>query len=237
MKSDYCVYCHTVPSGRRYVGISCDPVKRWRNGRGYEKNYLFYRAIEKYGWENIEHSILYDGLTLNEAKAIEKKLIAEWNLTDAEYGLNLSGGGDGILADSSRELMSKSRIGNHNSVGRVIPSEVRSKISESLKNYYRNNTNAMKGKHHTEETKQKLRNRVVSEGTRAKMRKHHANVSGGANPSARAVEQYTLDGEYLQRYEYATEACNKYGLDLSSLIKCCRGKAKSCGGYRWQYAM
>lgn len=236
MKSDYSVYCHTLPSGRKYVGISCNPVRRWNNGKGYKKNYLFYRAIEKYGWDNIEHSILHEGLTLKEAKAIEKKLIAEWKLTDAEYGLNLSGGGDGILADSSRELMSKSRIGNNYCKGRTMTAESRARISESLKEYYKTNDNQMKGKHHTEETKQKLRSRVISEETKARMRKHHANVSGGANPSAKAVEQYTLEGEYVQRYSCAKEACIKYGIDLSRVIKCCRGKAKSCGGYTWKYA-
>ena len=72
----YSVYCHTTPSGRKYVGISCAPEKRWNHGKGYEKNYLFDRAIKKYGWDKIKHEILCEGLSLDEAKATEKELIA-----------------------------------------------------------------------------------------------------------------------------------------------------------------
>lgn len=31
------------------------------------------------------------------------------------------------------------------------------------------------------------------------------------------------------------EACNKYGLKNGNLSKCCNGKRKTCGGYRWEY--
>ena len=36
MEREYSVYCHTFPNGKRYVGISSDCEKRWRNGKGYE---------------------------------------------------------------------------------------------------------------------------------------------------------------------------------------------------------
>lgn len=55
MKNSYCVYCHTFPNGKRYVGISSDCEKRWRNGKGYETQPKMNRAIQKYGWENIKH--------------------------------------------------------------------------------------------------------------------------------------------------------------------------------------
>ena len=70
---NYCVYCHTTPSNRKYVGISCDPRKRWNDGKGYSKNYVFYRAIRKYGWENIKHEILFDGLSREDAYTIVQK--------------------------------------------------------------------------------------------------------------------------------------------------------------------
>ena len=31
------------------------------------------------------------------------------------------------------------------------------------------------------------------------------------------------------------EAAKKYNLDTSSLTKCCKGKTKTCGGYKWMY--
>lgn len=235
-RDDCCVYCHTVPSGRRYVGISCSPKRRWRHGKGYEKNYLFWRAITKYGWENIDHDILYDGLTIEEAAKIEKKLIAEWNLTNPEYGMNLSGGGDGILADSSRKMMSESRKGNTNRVGRKLSQTTRTRISDSLKKYYKTHPNPMQGKHLSEEAKQKLRERAVSSETREKMRKNHADVSGESNPSSKAVAQLSLNGEFIKKYTYATAASIECNIDLSAIIKCCKGKVKSAGGFKWIYS-
>lgn len=234
--NEYCVYCHTTPSKRRYVGISCEPKKRWRNGKGYEKNYLFSRAIEKYGWDNIEHTVLYEGLSLDEAKSIEKDLIAKWDLTNPQCGLNLTGGGDGILSDTSRELMSKASKGNKRCSGRKLSDETKCLISESLREYYSTHEPAFKGKHHSEETKQKLRERVFSEETKERMSNNHADVSGSNNPSAKAVIQLTKDGAFVKRFPYARMASEELNIDLSSLIKCCRGKGKTCGGFVWKYA-
>ena len=65
-KNCWTVYCHTTPSGKRYIGItSKKPEKRWRNGEGYnnKRQQLFYKAIEKYKWENIHHNIISTDLT------------------------------------------------------------------------------------------------------------------------------------------------------------------------------
>lgn len=42
---------------------------RWRNnGINYKACILFYRAIQKYGWDNFEHIILNDNLSKTEAQ-------------------------------------------------------------------------------------------------------------------------------------------------------------------------
>ena len=93
MKS-YIVYMHTTPSGKRYIGITSKlPCQRWSRGNHY-KTQMFGRAVEKYGWDNIKHEILYTGLTEEEAKAKEIELIAEYRTTEYEYGYNLTQGGN-----------------------------------------------------------------------------------------------------------------------------------------------
>ena len=231
----YCVYCHTTPSNRKYVGISCDAKKRWNEGRGYSKNYIFYRAIKKYGWDNIKHEILYDGLTLEEAKDIEERLIAEWHLTDIEHGYNLVSARSGI-SEESHKRMSNARKGNNYCNGRVLSEESRLKISNSLKNHFADPKNRQRlHKPCPEEVKERFRHRVVSEETKAKMRSNHYDCTGAKNPSAKPIRQLTLTGETIKEYEYAKLAAEENGLDLSYIIKCCRGKAKSCGGFRWEY--
>ena len=69
----HCVYMHTNPkNGKRYVGItSIKPEYRWNGGRGYKDNLEFFDDILLYGWNNIEHEIIKDGLTDTEARALE----------------------------------------------------------------------------------------------------------------------------------------------------------------------
>lgn len=41
-KKNYCVYKHTTPSKKVYIGMTGqDPEKRWRNGSGYKGQILF----------------------------------------------------------------------------------------------------------------------------------------------------------------------------------------------------
>lgn len=46
---DYCVYKHTLPNNKVYIGITKQiPSLRWANGRGYKHSNYFYNAILKY---------------------------------------------------------------------------------------------------------------------------------------------------------------------------------------------
>lgn len=91
----YCVYKHTSPSGKVYIGITCQkPEKRWNNGNGYKHNEYFWRAIQKYGWDNFEHEILFSDLSKEEAQVKEKNLINKYKSNIPEFGYNISSGGE-----------------------------------------------------------------------------------------------------------------------------------------------
>ena len=91
----YSVYMHTSPSGKRYIGITRqNPIKRWKNGKGYSSNTYFTSSIEKYGWGSFHHEILYQVVTLEEAKQLEVKLIAKYRSDDRDFGYNITKGGD-----------------------------------------------------------------------------------------------------------------------------------------------
>jgi len=74
----WCVYMHIFPNNKAYIGITCeDPKRRWKNGQGYRQNQpVVYNAIKHYGWENIEHYIFQKNLTEQDAKHLERLLIA-----------------------------------------------------------------------------------------------------------------------------------------------------------------
>lgn len=89
----YCVYKHTFPNGKIYIGITGQkPNQRWDNGKGYVGQSRIARAIIEYGWDNIAHEILYDNLTEDEARQIEGYLISKYKSDDIEYGYNVSSG-------------------------------------------------------------------------------------------------------------------------------------------------
>lgn len=111
---EFCVYMHVnKANGKRYIGItSDDPLKRWANGRGYYRNKHFSDAIDKYGWNNFEHIILFSGLTKEEACEIERFQIQKYQTQDKTKGYNLTDGGEHFRhSEESKRLMSRNRMG------------------------------------------------------------------------------------------------------------------------------
>lgn len=91
----YCVYKHTSPSGKVYIGITRqNPLVRWCNGFGYRGQSYFFKSILKYGWDNFTHEILFTGLTKEEACQREIELIDLYKSNQREFGYNISSGGE-----------------------------------------------------------------------------------------------------------------------------------------------
>lgn len=100
----YCVYKHTCPNGKVYIGITRQGVKRrWGNGHNYSRQKLFNSAIKKYGWDNIKHEVLFENLNETKAKKIEKGLIQKYKSFDSTYGYNISLGGEGTYGYKATE--------------------------------------------------------------------------------------------------------------------------------------
>ena len=88
MNKPYVVYCHTSPSGKKYIGMSKNVKRRWEaNGRNYKKCIKFYNAIKKYGWENITHEILEENLTKREAEKLEEFYIKKFDTVNNGYNM------------------------------------------------------------------------------------------------------------------------------------------------------
>lgn len=118
------VYVHIVPKelsgynwNKYYVGItSRDPKRRWGyNGNGYKNNNYFHKAINKYGWDNINHEIIASKLTKDEACNLEITLIKVLESNDNIHGYNITNGGQGILGlkrtEATKEKIRKANYG------------------------------------------------------------------------------------------------------------------------------
>ena len=88
--NDFYIYCHIFPNGKRYIGTSHQkPNRRYRKGNGY-KGQVVYDAINEFGWDNIEHIVLEDGLSWQETLQREKDYILQFKTNEDEFGYNIS---------------------------------------------------------------------------------------------------------------------------------------------------
>lgn len=113
MNDKFYVYMHVnTVNGKRYIGITRDCEKRWRNGSGYYKNKHFNDAIKKYGWDAFDHIVLYWNLSKEDACQLEKDLISFFDTQDKRYGYNLTNGGEHFKhSEESKQLMSERKKG------------------------------------------------------------------------------------------------------------------------------
>lgn len=222
----YVVYCHTNKiNGKRYIGItSRKPERRWRNGEGYSHNKHFYSSIQKYGWHNFTHEILYCGLKKEDACEIEKRLIEEYQTTDENKGYNIGTGGEHGAEGSKRTAEQNVRKSEQMKAVMNDPVIV-SKISnarkgikfsdehiENLRISHLGKSPANKGVAMTEKQKNVLRERKKS-----KMKKVYC------------LETNTV-------YDSIAEASRVTGLRVGNIHGVCEGKRKQTGGYHFRYA-
>ena len=72
---NYLIYKHTCPNGKSYIGITSDYEKRCIQHQKTRNCSAFYDAIMFFGWDNIKHEILIDGITKEQAMILESKFI------------------------------------------------------------------------------------------------------------------------------------------------------------------
>lgn len=51
----------------------------------------------------------------------------------------------------------------------------------------------------------------------------------------RGVNQIDQDGTVIAKYSQIIEASRATGIHATSIVKCCKGKMRTSGGYRWEY--
>ena len=141
----YKLYVHISPSNKRYYGITrLDVKKRWGSGGcGYRYQPYIWNAIQKYGWDNFTHEILFDNLTEDEACLIEQCYIALYDTMDRTKGYNCSiGGVDHLHTEDTKYKLSEIMIGENNPMyGKHHTDETKKKMSERKKDIYLGNKN------------------------------------------------------------------------------------------------
>ena len=221
------VYEHKSPSGKVYIGITGrNPLKRWSNGKGYlgksNGKYiqpLFANAIIKYGWDNIEHKILFTNLSKQEACTKEINLIKYYKSIGMSY--NITNGGEGNL-------------------GYVASIEAKIKISKALKG----RPSKLRGVKRSHNTKLKISIASKKRGvSKEHMNKLHENNRGKShskswcenigknNPKCKAVVQLDKEGNVIKEYYSVGEASKKNNIPYTTLVQYIRSNRLGRGFY------
>lgn len=223
----YSVYMHVFPNDKVYIGItSKDPEKRWlKDGYGYKNQTIVYRAIKKYGWDNIEHIVIAQNVNIEIAKNMEVDLIKLYSSTDKKHGYNSDLGGN-LHSKKTREKISKARMGQHPT------DEARKKMSESRK-----------GKPKSEEHKRKIgeahKGMKMSEDFCKKMseiaKNRHYDTNN--NPLNTPVFQYDiLTKQLVGVYLSISKAARDTGFSKSHISECAKDKRRQEGNCVWIYS-
>lgn len=234
--SNYCVYKHTTPSGKVYIGITKQaPERRWRNGNGYktdENPTPFYRAILKYGWENIKHEVLADGLTKEQACEMEKALIRDTRARESAYGYNVLVGGEVPLHDCPDSVREKMRDKAFEKWERNEYKEAHSGAEHwtHKRGYSEKSIEAMRksntGRKRTPEQIEFLRKKGLEQ----------KRLIGKDNKKSTPILCLSKEGDILGEYFGAMEAERETGVCFQNIFKVCNGERKTAGGFVWRYA-
>ena len=251
------VYKHTNKvNGKIYIGITGQDVnRRWRSdGSGYKKCLFFHRAIEKYGWDNFEHDIIYDGLTKEEAEELEQKLIKEYKTNNSDFGYNVANGGRvKSVSESTKEKIRETLKNNyvkenHPNYGKKFSKELRNELSKSHIGKQSKENHPNYDKKMSEEQKEKIRNTMKErhiepseetkrKGAKARCGKKNSEYWQKRIREVRSIAIVQMDEEenVIKVFSSITEASNETGINDSNIIAVCKGRRKKASGYKWKY--
>lgn len=232
----YFVYRHICPNGKVYIGITgCTPEVRWQGGYGYKDNGRFFKDILKYGWDNISHMILAQGLTKEQATEMEATQIAIHKSILPQYGYNQT---STDMSAHNRAVDQYSTDGTyictHSSVKMAAQSvnTIPSTISKACSNHSVTRGYLWK----FAEDKEEL---IIPCDLSRRIHKPHRRVS----MKGKKVLQCSKDGKLICTYDSAKEASEKTGVNRGDICSCCKGQKGSkgrtkhtAGGYIWKYS-
>ena len=153
MDKKYVVYQHVTPDNMYYFGQTQNVERRWsNNGAEYKKTSL-QPYIEKYGWDNIKHIVLFRDQTKENALWIENFLIE----TAQE---------DGVCINKQRSGLVSKEEGYQKNQSKQYYEQNKQQILDKKQQYYEQNKdrkrqyyeqNKDKRKDYLEQNKDKIR--------------------------------------------------------------------------------
>lgn len=236
MNENYCIYKHTAPNGKCYIGLTKhgnNPNVRWQNGNKYQECPHFYAAIQKFGWDAFSHEIIEEGLSKREASCRERYWISYYNANAPQNGYNLTTGGE-LGWEHSEETKEKIR---QQHVGMKTSDETKEKLRmlalarPPMSAEQRAKISAANLGHTVSESeKQRRRQKRLTYHASEKTREKLAEAARAGKTRCRRVTCL----ETGEIFNSAREASLHYGKAKNSLTSCIFQNRRFCGMH-WKY--
>lgn len=212
------------------------------------QNSYFHTAIKKYGKENFIFEIIFTWkaktrenliLILN---TLERHYISKFKSNESKFGYNLtSGGQSGFYFKECVTEKRRLKTSGKNSwmYGKHLSIETKSKISDSLKEYFKTHSGPRLGKHMSLEESNKLSEKFRKKSD--ELLKKKIEISNKPENIIRSEKNqkyiyimYSLDDVEIKRFRSLYEASRYINRDEKSIRKCLSGERLTCGGYKWK---
>lgn len=260
--SRYMPFVYSLKCGNReYIGQTIqDDFQVRLNGHISEANNgkkrHLYNAIRKHGWNNFKVEILHsfpkEGNWKERLDELETLEILQRN-TLAPNGYNNETGGNRnkILHEDTKVLMSVAHSGEkHHMFGKNHTEETRQLLREANAKSVQQWTKDGKTLLRTFETVDEASKETGADGSHiSKVCTGKRKTTGGfhwkfVNPGDietktvllfTKIQQWSFDGKTLiEEFDTIREASNETKADVRVISRCCKGKSRSAGGFKWK---
>lgn len=206
----YSLYKHTFPNDKIYIGITkYIPKYRWgKDGKGY-KGQIVWKAIQKYGWENIKHEILLETTDKEFIEHEERRYITEiYHSNNKNFGYNINNGGNyaGEISEIVKQHLREINLGKKQSLETIEKKSKALKGRKASEETKEKQSKAAKGRIFTEEHKQHIREALLG--------KPNPRKGTGMTKEEKKKRHVELERIRRQNLEYREQLKNKRKIKL-----------------------
>lgn len=227
------VYMYTFPNGKRYVGATKRPLHLRQGSKesGWARYKLcrpLWDAIQKFGVDNIEQTILFEGnIDDVAASEMERFYIAHFKtnctrFNNPSYGYNLTDGGEGT---QERHLTEKTKLVLRERLRRIGESRIGTHPSEETRHRQSLAKLGTKRGPMPEETKRKIGIGNSLETMSSEERQHRSD-----SKKQPVVAHNPLTGETLF-FDCGEQAADYFGVRPSAVSRWISGSRSPSNGY------
>lgn len=218
------IYCYqNKENGRRYIGVTnkTQRSRAGKNGKEYiRSNGAFGKAIQQFGWDCFEYSVLDTVEDEFDASELEKYYIQKFQSCDPNYGYN---GNKGGCVPTQKAVVQYDENGNY-------IAEYLSLNDACLKTGVRASEVVMCCKGH-----EKIVRGFIWRYKDCEYQRLDEYSTTRFTGERRVSQKDRNTSEIICIYNSAKEAEEATGALRSKICMCCKGLRKTAGGFCWEY--